>query len=301
MINKINRNIIKRTTALVISMSVLLSVTSCSQLFEKICAEHITEYTDEFFVALSTDAPTAIEKNSKKTVKMPALDELQQSLLDEYLENVASGYAIDDIDVSDDRNSAIVTVTLEDTFVPSDDTEYVGDEDTVKSLVNDTRKTDVSLNIKVNRTDDGWQFADLTEFVSTLYTPYTGLCFIGEDGLPYTMTQEYADSFRRDNLVDIFWYDPIAGNPLGTSSTSENRYLQCVFYFNHPMTMTFVAHLMHNGDEVMTQEVVLDGDIVADCNFGYDPTEETFAPGSYTVTLTMRDFVMAESDALTVR
>lgn len=115
------------------------------------------------------------------------------------------------------------------------------------------------------------------------------------------MSQTYIGQYVTDNYVDCLWYDPIQGNPISGDSLDADSYLECVFYFNKPQNIEFVASLMCDGNEVMSQEMTLNGEVIADCNFGYDTTDTTFAPGSYTVVLYMWDMAVVESPVLTVR
>lgn len=274
-------------------------MTGCSDYFEQRCVRKITEYAEEFINTVPDDPKVTFEHFSRKQMEFPKFDEFQEELFNEYVDKFSDKCEIGTINVDEKRKSATIEITLKKAFVAGNQS-YVGDIEYVNGLVKEARK-DVTIELKLKRLSDGWAFEDLTPLKEIVFDQYACLSYVSSDGFPLNMTADDAASYMDKYFVDALWYDPIEGNPTDEISFRAPQYLECVFYFNQPQYISIEVHLMNGNEDVFVEDMVLNGDIVADCNFGYDFDDKTFEAGTYKVVLMCRDFVLAESSTINVR
>lgn len=99
------------------------------------------------------------------------------------------------------------------------------------------------------------------------------------------------------------WYDAVEDNPTDISSISSDSVfaLKGVFYFNRPLTVTFKAKLLKDGEEFLTKEVRLKNNVTAEADFsaGLEGLG-TFGPGVYQVELLFDDSIVGITSKLRV-
>lgn len=293
-------NLWKKIASGMLLAALLPAATGCSEVFENRCIDKITYESECLIVDMQKDREKAIKLYSDEEVEIPTISEVGIEYVDEYFKNFSSNCTIGFIDLEYDRQSAVVEFILEDAFVTKKDTSYVGPEEDVRKLIESSRK-DVSVELNMSRIDNQWVFDDLSPLVEAIYNPYENVVFMGSEGLPVDVNQDYLDAFSRDNIVDVMWYNPISGNPMSENNIKNTRYLKCVFYFTMPQTLELVATLYQDNKEVMTKDIIVNNSSVAECDFGYDQEETTFESGTYKVVLSYNGMTLATSSDISVR
>lgn len=289
-----NKSFAKKFVSLTLVFVIMASFTGCSDFLNEIATEKVTDYMEDVLADFANDPIATVEENSLEEVEFTELTDEQREVCLENLSSVDT--VLKKISVSEDRTSATVTVTFKKVMDFYDDTDLIGTEDEIREYFDDCATTDVPMTFKLERQEDGWRIEDMSEIDEVFFQSYADICFLDEQGFPINVTLGYVNSI----LVGSYWYDPIEGNPTSTTTMLTVYYLQNVFYFNHPMTMTFEAELRCDGEVVMSREVVVNNQVIAKCDFENE-NGSTFAPGTYTIALLYNGEVIAESDELVVR
>ena len=291
---------IKRITALILTVCLLLSVSGCGFIMDQIETSKIEtmvqESLGEYF-----DSKGSFDLNSKAKKKYDLSDLAdEQKALGSYFLSKCSGFEIKDTKVNDGRKSAQCTVEFFkvpdlsslDLFIATSD-EY---EDEIDSLKKKTVK--ISFKLVKNKNDE-WIYSDLNKFFDTFAAPLKELCILDDEGNPLNITAAYIDAFYQESV----WYDPLMGNPAEGDTLVSPVALVNYFYFKQPMVLTLTAVLMKDGDEVSRIEVNVNNSVVAKCDFdaGLTLGSSSFEAGSYTIAIMSGDITIAESAAVRVR
>ena len=108
----------------------------------------------------------------------------------------------------------------------------------------------------------------------------------------------------KDALVYSVWYDAVDDNPVDYSDiSSEDAFaLKGVFYFNTPLTCSFVANLCKDNEILFTKTVTLKNNVTAEADFsaGLEGLG-TFEPGDYYVELFFEGEFVSSTSIMTVR
>jgi hypothetical protein len=120
-----------------------------------------------------------------------------------------------------------------------------------------------------------------------------------------TVQTEQGMGFERISRAYIHsaWYDVEKDNPAGydTIDTAVAYALKCVFYFNEPVTGTFKAVLIKDGQKLLEKRIRLDGKVIAECDFsaGLEGLS-TFGEGTYSIQLETDGSTVAVSSNMRV-
>lgn len=286
---------IKKITAVALILSCLPMLTGCSEFLKRMAERKIETFFEQFAADFESDPTQAIIDYSAEEI---TFDEFHPKQMELALSAFTGATPVlDSIKLNDKRTKAELEITLEDVRIGDIDLKlgtYSEFSDAIQSL----RADDVTFEVTLNRTDDGWQLEDLSEMKTVLYEPYLDNCILDEDGTPFFINEYYIESI----YVGTYWYDPISGNPVTNRSATAPVALINVFYFNQPMYMDFQAQLILNDEVVYEQNVSLDGDVVATCDFDSDIITggSGFERGDYTVRLLYDGALVTESDSFRV-
>lgn len=267
----------------------LFNVTGCSDFLRNIAMQKVEDYVMGSMNGFFEHPDETLTANSQAEIVFPDLIEQQSELAHNAISK--SAFEISKIKINDKRDKAVVTFTFEN--CPSFSVEDpMGTVDELEDLI-ETDTVDVDLTV-LRTKDHKWIYEDLNELVEIFYAPFAAPCVLDEEGNPFNINQAYINMI----YVDDFWFDPLMNNPITGNSLRDVNYLKCVVYFNRPLSLTCTAELLYNGSVVDTYEVVMDGDVTADCHF--TSPVGTFSPGTYSVVLYYNDQEMVTSSTITV-
>lgn len=117
-------------------------------------------------------------------------------------------------------------------------------------------------------------------------------------------TQEIDINYVLNAYIYSVWYDAVDDNPVDYSDiSSEDAFaLKGVFYFNTPLTCSFVANLCKDNEILFTKTVTLKNNVTAEADFsaGLEGLG-TFEPGDYYVELFFEGEFVSSTSIMTVR
>lgn len=286
--------LVKKLTAVTLILMCLPTLTGCSEFLKNMAAKKVEAFFTEFADAFAENPTEAIMNYSEEEI---TFDEFHDEQIDLALTAFDGAVpVIEEIKLNEKRTKAEVEFTLEDVRLGELETN-IGTFSELADEVHSFRAQDVSFTVTILRDDEEWFIEDLSEMKEVLFMPYLDNCILDEDGNPLFINEIYIQTI----YVGSYWYDPISGNPANNLSMSSPVALQNVFYFNQPMFITFSAKLLRDGEEVSEIEVVLDGDVVATCDFDAALCANgRFSAGGYTVVLLYEGDTVAESDIMHV-
>lgn len=278
-------------------------------MFVEVCKNNIEEYTYEFMGSIASAAKTTKKDEisnvfveySDSEVDFPELTDEQYGLVVDDLSSIDTNFSIKKINVSEDRKSATIVLVLDNVFIPDGDKLYTGDKEAIQKQIRKSRQDETEVTLELVRDDTKWIFDDLSELVDIIFLPYEKVYFIGPDGLPINITDEFIQQYADESFIECIWYDPIMGSPLDDYEMKPTQYLECVFYFNKPQKLEVEAVLKNDGEEVMRIKMPISNSVVATCDYGYDLKSKTFDAGDYIVELYVRDYLLATSPVIKVK
>lgn len=285
------KRITVRFTAVLMAASFALSSTSCSDFLKEIAKDKVTTYVTDELDSMMSDPEAYLTKNSSGDYISSLSDEQKDIALQLFSDY---SYEIESVKLNDKRTKATVTVEIPDVYIMNDEL-LTGTPDEIIEKIKENDPEDQTVVLTVKRNDNSWKIEDVSAFEKMFFSGYSMICVFDEDGNPININEAFIESI----YVDSCWYDAISGNPVSFGSTTSAMALQCVFYFNQPMTMTFEAVLYKNDTQVQTMEVVLDGNITAECDFMPESGDE-YQSGTYRAELVYGDTVIAVSEDLNV-
>lgn len=287
-------NSIKKCIAISLLFIMMFSFSGCSEFLKEIAIEKVTDYVESVMTDFVAAPFETIEVNSLATVELTELTSEQSSFALDNLSGVKT--SVKKVKMNDDRTKAEVTINFNDVVDFYDDTDLIADIESLELFFADCDSISCTLNFTVERQKNGWKFADMSVVDEIFFAPYADVCVLDDNGYPLNITPGYVNSI----FVDSFWYDPIQGDPTNATSFNDAHYLQHVFYFNQPMTMSFTAELIKDDEVIDSYEITLVDSVIATCDFEKDDVS-AFASGSYVIALSFNGEVVVASDAITVR
>ena len=282
-------DIFKRSVAAALVLAVSIMSSGCSDYLRKVVKEKVTDEVTAQMDSFVSDPVSFLEEINVDEGYISALtDEQKEIALDVFSDY---SYEIDSIKLNDKRTKATAIVVFRDVYTVSSDGLLVGTTEEIEDYIRSGEASDRSLSFTLKRDDErNWKIEDMKELEKAFFDGYSSFCVLDEEGNPININEAFVESV----YVDSVWYDYLTGNPASNTLFTSVSVLQAVFYFNRPMSMTFEADLLKDGDVVDTREVTLNGDVSAMFDFESQGGGD-FPAGSYEVELRYGDQIIASS------
>lgn len=282
-------DIFKRSVAATLVLAVSIMSSGCSDYLRKIVKEKVTDEVTAQMDSFVSDPVSFLEENNVDEGYISALtDEQKEIALDVFSDY---SYEIDSIKLNDKRTKATAIVVFRDVYTVSSDGLLIGTTEEIEDYIRSGEASDRSLSFTLKRDDErNWKIEDMKELEKAFFDGYSSFCVLDEEGNPININEAFVESV----YVDSVWYDYLTGNPASNTLFTSVSVLQAVFYFNRPMSMTFEADLLKDGDVVDTREVTLNGDVSAMFDFESQGGGD-FPSGSYEVELRYGDQIIVSS------
>ena len=311
---------IRKLSVALICGCVLFAQTGCSSMFENMASESASD-TVESFVDDFLDSPDDFdykeyfEKNPKFKVTDEQLDVLTFAIKKVKYEVISST-------VDNDREKAKVVLKFTHVYDIDSLEQTSGTTDSLIFDIGELDKVSKKVTFKLVRDDDeNWVISDMDDFDELLMSPYEELdVYSGVEPSETSSTEPSSSSNPSGGnnpgsgsatdynsvcqaYIYTVWFDVNMDSPLATNSvSSEDAFaVKNVFYFNEPVYCTLKAELSHNGQVLLSNDIVMEGEVTCECDFSAGLNNMTnFEAGDYKVTLYYDGQVVAEPDVMTV-
>lgn len=280
----------KKIISFIIVVVLMMSFTGCD-LLDSFASSRVERYIDRFMESFISDPYDAHSDFSKKEFKISSLGDYEYELFSEVMSKAE--ISCKSIIMTDNRHKAKVTIELEDFPTRDSSSPLFAQEDSIMDLI-DSMSTDITIKLNLKRlSPTEWIFEDLSSFYDEVYSFFSGIYVIDENGLPID---------GNPCVVYGGWYDPISANPLSEDQALYQPPVICYgLYFMYPTsTDSLVAILMRDGEEIASKELTINQEVFFNIEFEESLLGGIIDQGSYEVKIYNQEQLLHESSSLSV-